>query len=174
MDGVVERIDRSTSTEERAGHEFRYRLGSGYVDGADVVLDAACGVGYGARLVPRARRYVGVDIVDVVEPEHRPYGEWIVADLCAWVPDFDVDVALCFETLEHVADVDAVIDLCCRARRYIVCSVPIVPTAGYNPYHLHDFDVDELPNRFAVREWSLVQHVLQPSEASAIYVFRRP
>lgn len=167
---LIERIDRTT--ENRAGHEFRYRVAAGYIRPTDTVLDAGCGTGYGAQIVQPCR-YVGVDIADVVEEENEPFGEWTVADLCTWSPGRFFDVAICFETLEHVQTPERLMDLCCKARRLVVCSVPIVPTVGANPFHLHDFTMWDMPRLFAERGWHLEQCVLQPSELSAIYVFSR-
>jgi hypothetical protein len=117
--------------------------------------------------------YVGVDIVDVVEDHFRHHGRWIINDLCGWRPDFDFDVAVCFELLEHVTEPDDVIEMLCRARRTVVCSVPIVPTAGENPFHRWDFDEWDLPPKFAAHGFTVEQYVLQPTELSGVYVFRR-
>lgn len=137
------------------------------------VLDAACGEGYGRLLVTHAGTWTGIDQADVVHPAVQDRGRWIQADLCEWVPDQLFDVALSFETLEHVVDPDRLISTLCMARRLVLCSVPVVPTVGINPYHLHDFEADDLPKRFANRGWPLHQMLMQPSELSAIYIFAR-
>lgn len=167
----VERITADTTGPSRAGHELRYRLAAGFTQIGDTVLDAACGIGYGASFAPPSVAWVGVDVEPVVAPEFERLGRWVVADLCDWQPDTAFDVAVSFETLEHVADPEALVDLLCQARRLVVCSVPIVPTVGLNPFHLTDFTLWDLPRTFATRGWNLHQCLLQPAELSAIYVF---
>lgn len=168
-----ERITLDTTGASRAGHELRYRLAAGFMRDGDTVLDAACGIGYGVAAAGRCVNWIGVDVVDVVEPDFEHLGRWVVADLCTWQPDEPFDVAVSFETLEHVESPPALIDLLCRATRTVVCSVPIVPTADANPFHLHDFDMWSLPPLFAERGWRLNQFLLQPAELAAIYVFDR-
>lgn len=153
------------------GHQLRYRLAAGYIKPTDVVLDAACRNGYGAALAPHAAQWIGVDIEPCVEPEYAPLGQWITADLCNWGPDQRIDVALSFETIEHVAEPEKMIDMLCNATRLVMCSVPIVPTAGANPEHLHDFTLFDLPRLFSDRGWGLHQFLIQPSELSGIYIF---
>lgn len=168
---TCERITVDTEGASRAGHEFRYRLAAGFLQPGDTVLDAACGIGYGATFAPDGVEWVGVDIAPVVDPAFEHHGRWVTADLCVWQPDCEFDVAVSFETLEHVTDPDAVIGLLCQARRLILCSVPIVPTAGANPFHLHDFEVGDLPRMFGEHGWRLHQCILQPAELAAVYVF---
>jgi SAM-dependent methyltransferase len=155
----------------RAGHALRYRLAAGYIEQGESVLDAACGNGYGVTFAPHAGQWIGVDVAPTVHADYEPLGRWVVADLCAWEPDAVFDVAVSFETLEHVDDPGRVVDLLCRARRLVVCSVPIVPTTGANRLHLHDFDMWDLPRIFGERGWQLHQFLLQPAELSGIYVF---
>lgn len=168
----MERIAFDTTHPSWPGHSTRYRLASGFVDPGDYVLDAACGVGYGSLLIAHAH-YIGVDKVDVIDPEFRGRGRWIVADLDQWQPPFPFDVGVSFETIEHVEHPDRLVDTLCRARRVVLASVPIVPTAGANPYHRHDFEVDTLPTMFEARGWRTYNTFMQPTELSAVYVFTR-
>lgn len=156
------------------GHDVRYRLAAGYAYGDDV-LDAACGLGYGATLLPYGT-YTGVDInLGRVQDEYRnvPRATWIEADLMNWMPLRDYDVACCFETLEHVTEPDKLVQtLCACTNEVILASVPIIPTAGANPEHLHDFTMFDLPRMFQWRGWELEQFLIQPSELSGVFVFR--
>lgn len=155
-----------------AGHECRYRLAAGYTMPADVVLDAACGVGYGAAFA-RDVEWVGVDQADVIDPAFVPFGRWLVEDLSTWRPDFAFDVGVSFETIEHVANPAFLVGSLCLARRLVICSVPTVPTRTANPHHLHDFTMWELPRMFEAHGFGLVECLLQPAELSTIYVFGR-
>jgi SAM-dependent methyltransferase len=94
-------------------HRKRYEFAFPLCTGKDV-LDAGCGVGYGASLLAEgARRVVGVD----VDPEAIAYArerypaanvEFREGDILALdLPDDAVDVVCSFETIEHVPDAEA-------------------------------------------------------------------
>lgn len=176
---MIERIDTTTPAAQRWGHEARYRLAVGYCLPGDSVLDAACGIGYGAALLDAHDDidYLGIDCADVVDPTFDQYGEFRVADLddAETFVGLDVDVAVTFETIEHLADPAMFLTRLCHVTRHtIVASVPTVPTKARNPYHLHDFDEDHLPALVEqVGGWTLIQHLRQPSELSSVYVWQR-
>lgn len=165
---------------DRRGHEFRYRLAAGFLDVGDVVLDAACGTGYGAPLL-QARGgvlYVGVDVdLSDLEVERSRGRDFVEVDLTD--PEvhrrvsspFDVFVG--FETMEHLSDWRPWVDLAKRAGSWVLVSVPVVPTVGQNPHHLHDFEPGEVPGYFEDECWATWQVLPQPSEFSEVYVFQR-
>jgi Methyltransferase domain len=163
---------------QTAGHEARYALAAGLLRPGDVVVDAACGIGYGALILDAHRdvTYYGVDrdtsVVSVKPHKRRTF---IEADLQVWQPDFDFDVAVGFETIEHLENYEPYLDWVRRARRYVVVSVPIVPSKHENVFHLHDFERDDIIRLLtADKEWRLFQYFDQPWEHSCVYVFARP
>lgn len=137
------------------GHLARYVCADRCVRGSDAVADVACGIGYGASLL-NAAAYHGYDRSSVAAEAQALYGwrsdrTFYGTDLDdpRWQPACDVDVTVCFETLEHLRDPQRVAQRLARwTSRVIVVSVPSIPTVGINPYHLHDIDVDELPGWF--------------------------
>jgi len=135
-----ERITTSKEFDgyERDTHEYRYKLAGKYTEDTDTVLDMACGTGYGAKFLKG--NYKGVDKADLSGN--------IVADLNTWKPDFDFDVGVSFETIEHIQNYQNVLDNLKKAKKYIIYSTPIVPTVGANPFHLHDFTYAELRKMF--------------------------
>lgn len=156
-------------TENREGHEFRYRLASGFTTRGDVVFDMACGTGYGERFF-RNVVYRGVDR----DPPWRM--RFMEEDLSTWKADgVYYDVAVSFETIEHLPDYTQFLKTLTRARKWVVASVPIVPTVGNNPWHFHDFAPGELAQRLleGTSDWGLYETVQQPSEDSEIVVLRR-
>lgn len=172
---MVERLTKNM-TEGREGHEFRYRLAAGFVRSKDVILDAACGTGYGADLVRRAAgsTYFGVDRDLQSEVDELPgVRTFIEADLTTWEPDFAYDVFVSFETIEHLDDYTNLVRLAKRAGRWILMSVPVVPTKHINPFHVHDFEPGDLCRLIGGVEWRHFQTVQQPSELSEISVFER-
>lgn len=177
------RIHQDTPEAQKSGHYARYHLAAGLCEPGVTVIDAACGIGYGADIIDSYwnLNYVGVDI-DVSEA--RETGEWeegcaserilIGADLVSWEPDFEFDVAVGFETIEHLSNYDTYIRWMKEARRWVILSCPVVPTVGTNPYHLHDFQSGDLARLFEDDErWSHFQTFGQPSEHSEISMFRR-
>src|SRR6185295_11024620 len=106
-----ERFVPGTRGEIWIEHWHRYHFASRWVAGKDV-LDIACGEGYGtAFMARRAGRVTGVDISpQAVEHARRTYGTLRNAQFtvgsCTSIPapDESVDVAVSFETLEHIAE----------------------------------------------------------------------
>lgn len=156
------------------GHRFRYHLAAGFLRSDDVVVDAACGLGYGQEmLAARAPiNYVGVDNhhEDLLFTDFVQYFQ---ADLRTWVSPVGFDLFIGFETIEHLTDYRHYVAHAKQARRWIIVSVPVVPTTHLNPYHCHNFAPGELASLFIDEDWQLFQSVLQPSELSEIYVFGR-
>ena len=140
-------------------HEERYAFAAKHVTGKHV-LDAACGTGYGARILARAgaRRVAAVDIaLDAL-------AAWDSADAdrtCGSVfalpfraASFDVFVSL--ETIEHVEDDVA---FAAEARRVLkedgvlICSTPNrevlnpgrrITDRPFNPFHVREYSIEEL------------------------------
>lgn len=138
-----------------AVHLARYRFAEPWCRGR-VVLDAACGVGYGAALLARtAREVVGVDSNSgaIAYAEHRynqsgaMFLEMDVQDLRFGAATFEVVCS--FETIEHVRDVDRYL---AEIRRVLtrdgtlLVSTPRADETTYapeNPHHLVEFSEDD-------------------------------
>ena len=111
----------------RLEHLHRYLLAAELAKGRRV-LDIACGEGYGSDLLSQvARLVVGVDIaIEAFEHAslryHRPNLKF-VAGSCTTIPlaSGSVDVVVSFETLEHVAEHEAMLK---EVRRVLVPSGP--------------------------------------------------
>lgn len=120
------------------------------------VLDAACGVGYGAAyLGETAASVLGVDVdAATIEYARERYGSDRVSfetmDVTALaLPDESFDVVCSFETIEHVADGPAAIREAARVLRpdgvYVV-STPRAETTTHrpdNPFHEVEYAVDD-------------------------------
>ena len=83
---------------------------------------------------------------------------------------FDFDVAVCFETLEHVEFPGRLAEIIAKARRAVLVSVPIVPTVGINEFHLHDFTEESLEELIGL---PILEKWPQPSERSCVWAFGR-
>lgn len=106
-----ERFTPGTKGEIWVEHWHRYHFAARWVAGKTVV-DVACGEGYGSALLARAAAHVtGVDISpEAIHHAQRVYGELgnvrFACASCAQLPlaDASVDVAVSFETIEHIAE----------------------------------------------------------------------
>ena len=168
---MFERIS-TEQVADQPGHVYRYELAASWLEPGERVLDVACGVGYGAKLISDIVpvKYVGVDKI-VPAPEFARLGKFHAGvNLDEWVPGFAWDVSVCFETLEHLANPQHLADQVAKAKRLVIVSVPTRPTKHLNPFHLHDFTVDDVLTMFAGCE--LLHLEDQPEELSHIFVFR--
>ncbi len=145
-------LEQGPGTSEYAAHMDRYAFAARYSRG--VVLDVACGTGYGSRylLEAGADLVVGVDrSVEAVRHAAAHFGgpRFVVAD--GQVLPFQRSVfssVVCLETIEHVADPDALLR---ELRRVLtpggrlILSTPNYRGGRYlSPFHVHEFRRDEL------------------------------
>jgi 2-polyprenyl-3-methyl-5-hydroxy-6-metoxy-1,4-benzoquinol methylase len=173
-DETLERIvpDR-VDFEDLAGreslklHEERYRFAAEHAQ-AGSLLDLACGVGYGTRLMADQRADIasllGVDMSSgAIEYADRTYAtelpdrsdasdasgasgrlRYEQADAMTFgESDSRVyDTVVSLETIEHLPRPQAFFDRLCGLLApggVLIASVPTTPSVDLNPHHLHDF-----------------------------------
>ena len=140
-------------------HVHRYALARQLAAGKRV-LDMACGEGYGAALVaPVARHVTGVDLsAEAIAHARRRYGllpnlDFIEADATCFDPgESRYDLALSFETLEHVEAQEALVAGLANALAPGGCALVSSPDKavysdqrGYsNEFHVRELYRDEL------------------------------
>ena len=144
-----ERLTAAISGQVEIEHYHRYLLAREHCRNLDV-LDCASGEGYGAALLSQvARSVVGVEIdpasVEAANTEFaRPNLRFLQGDARAIpLPDASVDVAVSFETLEHLVEQDQFLSELKRVLRpggLLIISTPdrdIYSPLGSapNPYH---------------------------------------
>ncbi|MDJ0846937.1 MAG: class I SAM-dependent methyltransferase [Myxococcota bacterium] len=115
------------------------------------LLDMACGVGYGTRLLTDRASQVseglGVDLARAaVAHGNRRYANertrYRVADAMSFEDADGFDTVVSIETIEHLPDPRAFVDRLVPLLRpggVLVASVPTTPSVDANPHHLHDF-----------------------------------
>ncbi len=162
---VVERLTLEAASEETliaTEHRHRYELAAELLAGQRV-LDLCCGSGYGTEILAGAGcRVVGVDndaaTVDLarVTVGRRTDAEFEAADALAYLRGADAqrfDAIVCFEGLEHLPDIEAVLARLRELAGEGMREVLSVPNSKLfeedNPYHLTDFGYEEAREAFA-------------------------
>ena len=92
-------------------HEARYRFALPHVCATDLVLDSACGTGYGSTMLrEKARQVIGVDnshlaIRHCGQHYERPGLNYVMMDCSRLAfPDSGFDLVISFEVFEHLDD----------------------------------------------------------------------
>ena len=148
MPGALRHGD-STGADTLALHLERYHWAAARLQ-PGVILDLACGVGYGSVLLADLNpgtRVVGADISrDALSEARRTYQHPRVAFVrgngggALQSARFDTIVSL--ETIEHVPDpgqfFSELVDLLVPGGR-LIASVPVTPSVDVNPHHRTDF-----------------------------------
>ena len=153
-------------------HWHRYHFAARWAAGKRV-LDVACGEGYGTALLARSAAHVtGVDVshqaIDHARAAYSDRGnlEFVPAS-CTALPlsDASVDVAITFETIEHIAEQDRFLDELARVLKpdgVLVLSCPnkleYSDKRNYqNEFHVKEMYRDELArmveSRFPESQW---------------------
>lgn len=142
-----------------ATHVHRYELAARLCAGRRV-LDLCCGTGYGARILARTAETVhGVDVAeDAVATARRELRDderdritFETADALVFLrslPAPRFDAVVCFEGLEHVADMTALVDELGRLADEGTTLILSIPNSrGFdedNEFHLTDFGFEEM------------------------------
>jgi ubiquinone/menaquinone biosynthesis C-methylase UbiE len=175
-----ERFLPDQAGEMWAEHWHRYHYVQRFVAGKRV-LDVACGEGYGSALMARgASSVVGVDIsADAVRHATAAYSDVnnlrYVEARCTKIPfaDASFDVAVSFETIEHISEHDEFLDEIKRVltpQGLLIISSP--NKAEYsdarnfaNEFHVKELYRDELAAQLAKR----FQHAKWLSQRNGFY-----
>jgi 2-polyprenyl-3-methyl-5-hydroxy-6-metoxy-1,4-benzoquinol methylase len=141
-----------------AEHYARYECANAYTKGM-VVLDIACGSGYGTKMMAKnARKVFGVDIdpatIDYARANFSAENiEYLVGDGVDIPVDTEsIDVVVTFETIEHIADYKKFIAEIRRVLKpdgVVIVSTPNdLEFAEGNAFHVHEFEQKELLSAF--------------------------
>jgi SAM-dependent methyltransferase len=155
-----------TGRETLELHLERYRFAARHAR-AGRLLDIACGVGYGTRLLLDESQQVssalGVDLCEEsVDYARERYGcdgvEYRVGDAERFQDPEGFDTIVCLETVEHLPSpvglLDNLVPLL-RPNGVLVVSVPTTPSVDVNPHHLQDFTEESFRHLFA--RWPLAE-----------------
>jgi ubiquinone/menaquinone biosynthesis C-methylase UbiE len=151
-------------------HVARYRFARSFVS-QKVVLDIACGTGYGLGVLKGdAKHIVGVDVdPDAASEARRECDERASVVLASGLKlpfrDNSFEIITSFETLEHLHDRGGFVAELRRVLRTGGKLILSTPNANYtqpvdgvpsNPYHIHEYEpselVSELESHFSVNQ----------------------
>ncbi len=167
-------------------HKLRYDLACNYVEGKEV-LDIACGCGYGSLLladIGRANSVLGIDIDSdsILYGSHRfphPNVSRSSGDALKFTNENEFDVAVSFETIEHLPDVPLFLQNIKRSLKpgaIFLVSTPVVlntRTQCDNPYHMIEWNFDDfhkvITEYFSIEEVYLQNISLKKNISTLIY-----
>lgn len=163
---------------ELVRHVHRYLWTLPRVEGKRVV-DVGCGSGYGSLLLSwAAASVIGIDLdPTAIAHARRHYPEVDYREAAADEPLGDeVDLAVCFEVLEHVADPDAVLRAIAGQSRRLLLSMPNPLAVGshLNPHHVNDWPLSYLKKRLRAAGFTRLRVFHQPLKSFAIRRGGRP
>ena len=145
----------------RDEHEHRYQLAARVSRG--LVVDCACGIGYGSQIIAsqaEVKGYLGIDPAShAIEEAVENYSgknirfERGTVEECS-CSDSSIDTFLMFETLEHTKSPSRALEKVYRYLKPDGLLIGSVPSAEYekycesiygvNPFHLHKFSEKEI------------------------------
>lgn len=154
-------------------HVDRYNFACRYIRPGDIVVDAACGLGYGSYIVhnlTKCAKITGIDgsaygvnyaTANFAAADKINFTEGYLPDCLGNIPDNSVDTVISFETLEHVENPAALLAEFHRILTpggRLIASVPHdwSDESGFdpNPFHLHVYDrkklLSELGGKFEI------------------------
>lgn len=141
----MERQESPTLEGIRADHRYRYEFAASLVEQGNAVLDAACGTGYGAKILHDAGAIVTA--IDIYQPAidfaqaHYPGPYYLRRDIADVEGQYDVIVS--FETIEHLYDPWRVLNKFRTKCSLLIASVPNEENYPFNPV---TFASDDFPH----------------------------
>ena len=160
-------------------HVERYALLRQFAKG--VVCDAACGCGYGSYLLstnPDVTTVIGVDAdEDIIAFAQKEYEgdktKFFNVNIGVWVSDRKIDMLFSVETIEHIENKDILPDFCDRNNiNHVILTYPSKKTTHYNPYHLYDFNLQDILDIF--NKFICYRHFNWEYEFDVVFLIRNP
>ena len=151
--------NKNVTLEDVQSHLSRYEFAAGFVKGK-IILDIACGPGYGSSYLfdKGARIVVGgdmsVEAIEAARSFYRRQGvEFLLLDATRLpFADGSFEAIVSMETIEHLGQYQDYLSECKRVLKgggLFICSTPnkghgIPEIKEFSPYHVHEFYIEEL------------------------------
>jgi len=157
-------------------HCTRYFVARGFLRPDDVVVDCACGTGYGSHILSKhCQKVLAIDRLETFEQRWKADNISFMVSNIEELPEYPFcDTWVTLETIEHLKDPTAYMAKVCQAtRKTIIVSSPNKPTAGLNEFHLTDVlltNIQHIMSKFP--DWIPYHSLLQGDYYIIIYVRR--
>jgi SAM-dependent methyltransferase len=160
-------LDNFEGGQQRS-HLWRYYLARGFIEPTDIVVDSACGYGYGTKLLSQvAKKVIGIDkdaeAVKYASEHYKQDNNYFMAANLDQIETYPLcDVVVCVETFEHLRYPESFAGKIMQsARKKIFLTCPIVPTKHEDPTHLNDFTESQVMEIFNNDKWGCIDSSLQ-------------
>lgn len=152
----------------RRDHVARYEWAAGMLPKGCRVIDAACGIGYGSRILAEAGlTVVGVDRSDDAigyahaHYEHPNINQFVQADLSSVTAEMmgKFDAVVCFETIEHLGDPLPMLRAFHKSANRLLASVPNEECFPWQPgyqFHHRHYTRGQFESLLADAGWQIV------------------
>ena len=174
-----------TGSETLLLHINRYKFAASYIL-QGITLDFACGSGYGSHLLTTESKknieIIAADknaqVIKYAESRYNhPKIRFIVSDdqqISSHVPALNNIV--CLETIEHLPDprsfTEKIAKNLIKGGRFIA-SVPVTISKDANPFHLHDFTIQQFKSLFPKSDFVQLDEFLQVQHFRLTSVFMK-
>lgn len=149
--------------EIRLDHRARYQFARDIINETDVVLDAACGCGYGSHIMSEnVSRVYGMDAsIEAIDYALENYDNnnifYLLRELPCELPK--VNIITSFETIEHVIDPPIILKQFRDVSEKLICSVPneekLPFTAKRFPFHRRHYTKQEFNDLLEEAGWKV-------------------
>jgi SAM-dependent methyltransferase len=143
-----------------ARHRAAYQFAIGRA-GSGSVLDLGCGTGYGtAEIAAGVGRATGLDRVAPLPASRTARTRFVQADLNAMpLAPRSFDLIVSFQVIEHLEDPTAYLSAISRTLRSdgeaLITTPNVLMSVGVNPYHVHEYEADELQHTLESWFWEV-------------------
>jgi len=151
----IEQNDHDKENTER--HIARYTFASKFLTSSSIVLDCACGSGYGSNiLAKKAKEVIGVDMhPNTIEFASQTYLKSNISFICSDLFDLDLeensfDLIVSLETLEHILEQETwlkKINTLLKKDGTAIISSPMLRYRNGKPYITNPYHISELPKK---------------------------
>jgi len=157
-------------------HVERYYLVRQYCYG--VVIDCACGVGYGSYILqtnPDVRKVYGVDVdLEAIWFAKEEYTTDKTKFFSSGLSSFreGADVLVSIETIEHIPNPKHLVAMATECKvKDIILSFPTKKSTNFNKYHYYDFYGDDIIKLF--KEFRLYNKISIGNEVDIFMMTKR-